>query len=215
MRRILFLLVLLNSHLASAHTPHDDLRTLAISPNFAEDGMVFTSLNYFDNYLLKSTDRGRSWKSITANLPDRGTVYCIAEDHEKPGLLFVGTEFALYFTIDGGQKWVQLKGGLPVTQMRDLAIQKRENDLVVATFGRGFYVLDDYTPLRNLTKETLEKAIIVDQEYVKTNLELIDEGEVLITDYERLKKGVYFTFEGLVRTMLSIKYPEEWQAFQQ
>ena len=107
-------------------------------------------------HLMKSTDRGKSWKSIVSNLPDRGTVYCIAEDHVNPGLLFVGTEFALYFTIDGGQKWIQLKGGLPVTQFRDLAIQRRENDLVAATFGRGFYVLDDYTPLRHLTRELLD-----------------------------------------------------------
>lgn len=108
-------------------------------------------------HLLKSTDRGKSWKSIVANLPERGTVYCIAEDHVNPGLLFIGTEFGLYFTIDGGQKWVQLKGGLPVTQMRDMAVQRRENDLVVATFGRSFYILDDYSPLREITRQTLEE----------------------------------------------------------
>lgn len=106
-------------------------------------------------YLFKSTDKGKSWKPIMANLPERGTVYCIAEDHVKSDLLFIGTEFSVYFTVDGGGKWIQLKGGLPVSQMRDLAIQKRENDLVVATFGRSFYVLDDYSPLRHITKETL------------------------------------------------------------
>jgi len=109
-------------------------------------------------HLLKSTDRGKSWKAVTANLPERGTVYTIAEDHVKLELLFIGQEFGVYFTIDGGQKWVQLKGGLPVTQARDLAIQKRENDLVVATFGRGFYILDDYSPLREITPEMLKKG---------------------------------------------------------
>ena len=83
-------------------------------------------------------------------------VWAIAEDHVNPNLLFAGTEFGLFFTIDGGQKWIQLKGGLPTIQVRDLAIQKRENDLVVGTFGRGIYILDNYTPLRLLTPEMLK-----------------------------------------------------------
>lgn len=112
-------------------------------------------------YLFKSTDRGKSWISIKSNLPDRGTVYTIVEDYKKSNLLFIGTEFALYFTIDGGNKWIQLKGGLPTTQVRDIIIQKRENDLVLATFGRGFYILDSYSPLREVTKEALEKESIL------------------------------------------------------
>jgi photosystem II stability/assembly factor-like uncharacterized protein len=109
----------------------------------------------FTPYLLKSTDQGRSWTSLQANLPKNGMVLAIAEDHVNPQLLFVGTEFGLYFTIDGGQKWLQLKGNLPTIAVRDLAIQQRENDLVVATFGRGIYVLDNYAPLRTLTTATL------------------------------------------------------------
>jgi photosystem II stability/assembly factor-like uncharacterized protein len=102
----------------------------------------------FKPYVLKSTDLGRTWTSIAGNLPERGPVWVLVEDHVKRDLLFVGTEFGVFFTNDGGKKWVQLKGGIPVNCMKDLAIQKRENDLVVATFGRGFYVLDDYSPLR-------------------------------------------------------------------
>lgn len=113
--------------------------------------------NDFAPYLLKSTDAGKSWASIASNLPKNGPVWAIAEDHVNPNLLFVGTEFGLFFTIDGGQKWIQLKGGLPTIAVRDLAIQKRENDLVVATFGRGIYILDDYTPLRALKAEMLEQ----------------------------------------------------------
>ncbi len=105
----------------------------------------------FKPYLLKSRDRGRTWTSIAGDLPARGTVYSFAEDHVRPDLLFAGTEFGLYVTLDGGSHWLQLKGGLPTIQMRDLEIQRRESDLVVATFGRGFYVLDDYSPLRALT----------------------------------------------------------------
>ena len=109
----------------------------------------------FKPYLMKSADAGRNWTSINGNLPERGSTYAIAEDHVNPNLLFCGTEFGLFFSLNGGEKWVQLKGGLPVIAVRDLAIQKRENDLIVATFGRGFYVLDDYTPLRHLKPETV------------------------------------------------------------
>ena len=109
-------------------------------------------------YVYKTTDGGKTWKAITNNLPERGTAYCIAEDHVNPNLLFAGTEFGLYVSIDGGQKWIQMKSGLPTIAVKDLAIQQRENDLILATFGRGFYVLDDYTPLRNLKREDLDKT---------------------------------------------------------
>jgi photosystem II stability/assembly factor-like uncharacterized protein len=111
----------------------------------------------FKPYLLKSTDTGRTWVSIKSNLPANGNVWAIAEDHVNPNLLFVGTEFGLFFSIDGGQKWIQLKGGLPTIQVRDLTIQKRENDLVVGTFGRGIYILDNYTALRLLKPEMLKQ----------------------------------------------------------
>ncbi len=115
----------------------------------------------FKPYLLKSTDRGKNWRSITGNLPQRGSVYTIAEDHVDPNLLFVGTEFGVYFTLDGGQNWIQLKGGIPTIAVRDLAIQRRENDLVAGTFGRGIYILDDYTPLRQVSASALEQEAIL------------------------------------------------------
>ncbi|MES2556150.1 MAG: glycosyl hydrolase [Bacteroidota bacterium] len=110
----------------------------------------------FKPYVFKSSDKGKTWVSISANLPERGSVYCIKQDFTDPNLLFVGTEFGAYFTNDGGKTWTKL-GGLPTTAVYDLDIQKRENDLVAATFGRGFYVLDNYSPLRDLKKETLDK----------------------------------------------------------
>jgi photosystem II stability/assembly factor-like uncharacterized protein len=111
----------------------------------------------FKPYLFKSTDAGRTWTSIKSNLPANGPVWSIAEDHVNPNLLFVGTEFGLYFSIDGGQKWIQLRSGLPTIAVRDLNIQKRENDLVLGTFGRGIYILDNYTPLRFLKPEMLKQ----------------------------------------------------------
>src|SRR5262249_31385563 len=83
------------------------------------------------------------------------------EDHQNPSLLFAGTEFGVFFTVDGGKKWIQLKGGMPIIAVKDLAIQKRENDLVAATFGRGFYILDDYSPLRQASNDLLEKDAAV------------------------------------------------------
>ena len=83
------------------------------------------------------------------------------QDHVKPGLLFAATEFGVFFTVDGGGKWIQLQGGVPTIAFRDLAIQRRDNDLVGASFGRGFYVLDDYTPLRQINDEAMEQEALL------------------------------------------------------
>ena len=110
----------------------------------------------FTPYLLRSTDQGKTWESISSNLPERGNVYCIKQDHVNPDLLFVGTEFGAFFSNDKGQSWTKL-GGLPTIAVYDLDIQQRENDLVAGTFGRGFYVLDNYTPLRTIDQTILDK----------------------------------------------------------
>ncbi len=109
----------------------------------------------FKPYILKSTDRGTTWKSLSSNLPERGFIHVVAEDHLSPQLLFTGTEFGVYATLNGGKSWVQMKSGLPTIAVRDIDIQKRENDLVLATFGRGFYILDDYSPLRIMSDSLL------------------------------------------------------------
>ncbi len=116
-----------------------------------------TKRDDFTPYLLKSTDKGESWVSIASDLPKNGAVHTIEQDFENPNLLFVGTEFGFFFSPDGGKNWIRLKSGLPTIPVRDIAIQKRENDLVLATFGRGFYVLDDYTPLREVSEEFFKK----------------------------------------------------------
>jgi photosystem II stability/assembly factor-like uncharacterized protein len=115
----------------------------------------------FAPYLLKSADAGKSWTSIAGDLPANGPVLAIAEDYEVPELLFAGTEFGLYFSRDGGKKWLRLKGGLPTIAVRDLAVQRQMNDLVVGTFGRGIYVLDDYSPLRQLSPQALEQESVL------------------------------------------------------
>jgi photosystem II stability/assembly factor-like uncharacterized protein len=112
----------------------------------------------FKPYLLKSTDAGKTWTSIAGNLPENGTVLAFAEDAVNANLLFAGTEFGAFFTVDGGAHWVQLKGGLPTIAVRDMVLQAREGDLVIATFGRGFYVLDDISALRETKAESLEQT---------------------------------------------------------
>ena len=121
---------------------------------------VFVALNNWQRgdykpYLVKSTDKGQTWSNITGNLPERHDVWSVIQDHLNGNLLFAGTEFGLFASVDGGGTWVQLKGGMPTIQVRDMAVQKRENDLVLGTFGRGFYVLDDYSALREITTQTL------------------------------------------------------------
>jgi len=133
-----------------------------ICPSKFDENVVFASFDNrkrddFKPYILKSTDKGNTWVSISNNLPKNGTVHTIEQDFVNPGLLFVGTEFGAFFSVDGGKEWVQLTSGIPSVAVRDLTIQRRENDLAVATFGRGFYILDDYTPLRNFKPDILEK----------------------------------------------------------
>jgi photosystem II stability/assembly factor-like uncharacterized protein len=126
-------------------------------------GTVYASFDNHKNgdfkpYLLKSTDSGKTWTSISGDLPENGAVLAIVEDTVNPNLVFCGTEYGAFFTIDGGHHWIQLKGGLPTIAVRDMVIQAREGDLVIATFGRGFYVLDDITPLRQMKAEAVEQA---------------------------------------------------------
>ena len=108
-------------------------------------------------YLIRSADRGQSWTSITGDLPDRTLVWRIVQDHVNPNLLFTATEFGIYFTVDGGKQWIEVASDATIS-FRDIVIQQRENDVVAASFGRGFFVLDDYTPLRHVSEELLANA---------------------------------------------------------
>jgi photosystem II stability/assembly factor-like uncharacterized protein len=131
-----------------------------VFPSPRDANTVFVSLNNwfrgdYKPYIVKSTDRGRTWTNITGNLPAKHDVWSVIQDHENGDLLFAGTEFGVFTSVDGGKEWVQLKGGLPPTQVRDMAVHRKSNALVLGTFGRGFYVLDDYSPLRGMNAAAL------------------------------------------------------------
>jgi photosystem II stability/assembly factor-like uncharacterized protein len=99
-------------------------------------------------YVLKTSNQGGSWSLISKGLPERGSAHTIVEDPVDPSLLYVGTEFALFFSQDGGANWHKFTS-LPTISVRDLEFQKREDDLVIGTFGLGIYILDDVSPLRS------------------------------------------------------------------
>ena len=135
-----------------------------LTASLHDENTVFAVFNSqrqgdFKPYILKSLDKGKTWTSISSNLPERGNTYCLKQDHVDPNLLFVGTEFGAYFSNDAGLNWTKLSG-LPTIAVYDLDIQKRENDLVAATFGRGFYVLDNYTILRSLSKLSFVTGVL-------------------------------------------------------
>jgi photosystem II stability/assembly factor-like uncharacterized protein len=109
----------------------------------------------FSPYLFVSHDRGQSWQAITGDLPKNHLIWAIEQDHVNPALLFIATEFGLYFTPNGGDRWLKLSGNVPTISFRDLKLQRRDGDLVGASFGRGFYLLDDYAPLREISDELL------------------------------------------------------------
>lgn len=121
--------------------------------------VVYAAFNHhkygdFKPYLFKSSDKGKTWTSISSDLPKKGSVYSIEEDHKDSGLIFCGTEYGVFFSPNKGQHWKELGSGLPTIAVRDIAIQERENDLVLGTFGRGFYVMDDYSALRSIENES-------------------------------------------------------------
>ncbi len=112
-------------------------------------------------YLFATNDAGRTWRSIAGDLPDGVIIWSVEQDHVRPDLLFLGAENGIYVTPNGGTNWIKLGTGAPTISFRDLEIQRRDNDLVGATFGRGFYVLDDYAPLRDMAGGALAAGAVL------------------------------------------------------
>ncbi|OCQ22789.1 glycosyl hydrolase [Pseudoalteromonas luteoviolacea] len=139
----------------------NDIRADLFDPNTVYVALDNHKYGDFKPYLIKSTDLGKTWQSLAEDLPEKHLVWRIVQDHVNKNLMFIGTEFGIFFTVDGGKKWVELNGGIPTISTRDVKIQRRENDLVAGTFGRGIYILDDYAPLRQLTEKSMEQEAML------------------------------------------------------
>ncbi len=142
--------------------PMSYVTDVAASPRDAKT--VFVTFNNWQRgdyrpYLLRSDDRGRTWTSITGDLPARSGAWSIVQDRVSPNLFFAGIEFGVWFTIDGGAHWIRLRGGMPTIQARDLLIHPLHDDLITGTFGRGVYILDDMAALREVNAEALAEPL--------------------------------------------------------
>ncbi len=136
----------------------NDIKADLFDPNTVYVALDNHKFGDYKPYLVVSRDRGKSWRSIASDLPAKHLVWRIVQDHKAKNLMFAATEFGVFFTINGGKKWIELNAGMPTIALRDIAIQRRENDLVVASFGRGFFILDDYSALRDISEKNFEKA---------------------------------------------------------
>jgi photosystem II stability/assembly factor-like uncharacterized protein len=137
-----------------------------VEPSRHDNGAAYVTfdlhqVNNRDPFVFKTADYGRTWRSVSGDIPKsvHSYAHCVREDPVKRGLLYLGTENTLYFSPDDGQHWLPLQSGLPHAPVHWLTIQEHFSDLVVATYGRGFWILDDVTPLRTLTAETLGEAV--------------------------------------------------------
>ena len=139
----------------------NDIRADLFDPNTVYVALDNHKYGDYKPYLIKSTNLGKSWTSLAEDLPEKHLVWRIVQDHVNKDLLFIGTEFGVFFSVDGGKDWVELDGGMPTISTRDVKIQRRENDLVAGTFGRGIYILDDYAPLRSLTEKSMQQDAIL------------------------------------------------------
>jgi photosystem II stability/assembly factor-like uncharacterized protein len=146
--------------------PHREGFVSKIEPSRAAAGTAYVAydLHYRDDprpYLFKTTDFGETWTNITSNLPAWGNTYVIREDPHNPRVLYVGTESGLFVSIDGGARWVRWKGDLPHTGVRSLAVQARERELVVGTFGRAIWIAD-IGPLSQLEDALRQRVFFFD-----------------------------------------------------
>ena len=134
-----------------------------LEPSHHAEGRVYASFDGHRNadyaaYVYVSEDHGQNWRRITDGLPDGWSVNVVAEHHRAPNLLFVGNEIGVFVSVDRGGRWVQLKNNLPVVPVDDILIHPRDNDLLVGTHGRSFWILADVSPLEHLSAETLAEA---------------------------------------------------------
>ncbi len=135
-----------------------------VEPSHHDPGTAYLAVDghrsdLFDPYLLATRDYGKTWSSVAGDLPRGGPVKVVREDLTNPDLLFAGTEFGCYASLDRGRRWMKLDEGLPTVAVDDLVIHPRERDLVAGTHGRSVYVLDDVTPLEHWTPRVTADSV--------------------------------------------------------
>lgn len=129
----------------------NDVRTDLFDANVVYAALDNHKYGDYKPYIIKSNDKGKTWFLINGDLPNKLLIWRLVQDHVKKDLLFAATEFGVYTTLNGGKNWIKLEGGMPTIPIRDITIQRRENDLVAGSFGRGIFILDDISPLREYT----------------------------------------------------------------
>jgi len=138
-----------------AGAPQGYVQVSRIEPSHFDPGTCYVALDNHRNddwkpYLFKTTDFGKTWKPVMSNLPAKGNINALREDYTNPNLLFVGTEFSLFISLDGGASWKPFSTGMPRVRVDDILIHPRDRDLIVATHGRSIWIADDITPLEQL-----------------------------------------------------------------
>jgi photosystem II stability/assembly factor-like uncharacterized protein len=147
-----------NVALNNSDLPSQELYVSRVLPSRFDEATAYVTYDghesgNFQPWVFKTTDFGRTWTDITANLPGDEPVYAIEQDRMNVDLLFVGTEFGVYYTVDGGQHWQELDAGLPTVAVHDIMVHPREPDLIIGTHGRGIWILDHIQGLQQLTPE--------------------------------------------------------------
>ncbi|HUB82609.1 MAG TPA: hypothetical protein VMB03_27620 [Bryobacteraceae bacterium] len=135
--------------------PHGFVQIARIEPSHFDPATAYVALDAhrYDDwhpYLFKTTDYGQTWTNVTANLPEMGNIEALREDYDNPDLLFVGTEFGLFVTLDGCKTFEKFMNDLPSVRVDDILIHPRDRDLIVATHGRSIWIMDDISPLEHM-----------------------------------------------------------------
>ena len=138
-----------------------------IEPSHFDPGTAYVAVDAHKTddwkpYLFKTTDYGKTWTSVAGNLPAKGQINALREDYDNPNLLFVGTEFGLYVTLDGGKEWKKFMNNLPSVRVDDILIHPRDRDLIVATHGRSIWICDDITPLEQMHAHSASDLALFD-----------------------------------------------------
>jgi len=161
--------------------PPKGLWVSRVEPSHFQEGTAYVSIDghrsdEFRPWIFKTTDFGESWVRISGGIPDGNPIYVVREDPKNPALLYAGSEFGAFFSVDGGGSWAAIGEGLPTVGVHDLVIHPREGDLIAATHGRSVWILDDITPLQQLTPAVQESGLHLFEQKVATKWQGISRG---------------------------------------